>query len=297
MKMISRGKFKTLLCTQALHTRFIWFPGALVAFPRSKPQKSVCFATSLPLSLPNAWKSCHHAWKSCHVTESGNILRSTCKMQGVHVTVKLHCCCSAGTGAPSQVQDIVKSLHFKADSTQRAKRQTDCQTKLILRHIQSFGQDFLRSWTSQSPERSENGQFAKFLPRSPGFPQQKIQLSASSLYLVIHLSEQQGGDREPWCFSGTAPSTWCQQFNVCSRPLENTTLKKKGRKGPIAFSESTPAVLLPTPPFFLFYYSGDVIIFGRAWMTAELKWLLGKTYRLCAEIFFGEVPMIHNPYD
>lgn len=32
-------------------------------------------------------------------------------------------------------------------------------------------------------------------------------------------------------------------------------------------------------------------------MTAELKCLLGKTYRLCAEIFFGEVPMIRNPYD
>lgn len=54
MKIISKGKFKTLLCTHNLHTRFIWFPGALVAFSRSKPQKSVCFATSLPLSLPHA---------------------------------------------------------------------------------------------------------------------------------------------------------------------------------------------------------------------------------------------------
>lgn len=218
-------------------------------------------------------------------------------MQGVHVTVKLHCCCSAGTGAPSQVQDIVKSLHFKADSTQRAKRQTDCQTKLILRHIQSFGQDFLRSWTSQTPERSENGQFAKFLPRSPGFPQQKIQLSASSLYLVIHLSEQQGGDREPWCFSGTAPSTWCQQFNVCSRPLENTTLKKRGEKGLLLSQSLLLLFSFPLPPFFCFTIQEmSLFLVGPEWLLSS-SGFWGKHTGSVQKYFFGEVPMIHNPYD
>lgn len=141
---------------------------------------------------PSVPPSCtHHVWKSCHGTESGNISRSTCKMQGV--TVKLPYCCSELV--PPARCSTSRRICISRQTALKEPGDKHCQTNLILRHIQSSCQDFLHSWTSQTPERLESGQLAKFLPRSPGFPQQKLQLSASSLYLMIHLSVQQGGDR------------------------------------------------------------------------------------------------------